>query len=109
MYFVDIELLEKLSVEDIVLVCKLGVLISFCLRWEEVLKRLEIVYMELVKCVFVDVVKYYKWLKVFYFIKDLVKVVWMFILVEKLGWFIELKFLYGDKIVWDVSLFFIFF
>lgn len=103
-YSVDIEPSEKSSVEDIVLVRKLGALISLRSRREEVLKRLEIAHTELAKRILADVAKYHKRPKALYSIKDPVKAARMSILVEKLGRFTEPKLPHGDKTVWDVSL-----
>ncbi|KAE8542852.1 hypothetical protein D1P53_000915 [Cryptococcus gattii VGV] len=98
---VDVEPAEKSSVEDVVLVRKLGVLINLRSRREEVLKKLEIAHTELAKRVLADVAKYYKRPKALYAIKDPAKVARMSILVEKLGRFTEPKSPHGDQTVWD--------
>lgn len=102
-YAVDVEPAENSSVEDVVLVRKLGVLINLRSRREEVLKKLEIAHTELAKRVLADVAKYYKRPKALYSIKDPAKAARMSILVEKLGRFTELKSPHGDQTVWDVS------
>lgn len=102
-YSVDVGPSEKSSVEDIVLVRKLGVLINLRSRREEVLKKLEIAHTELAKRVLADVAKYYKRPKALYSIKDPARAARMSILVEKLGRFTEPKSPHGDKTVWDVS------